>query len=154
MARAIPDRAPARKRACAELASPACPEAALCDHQWALRLPFYPSMCRFGWNVNPSFFGHRTPAFRKGGLRLFSFSVEHPALLPRLSGDEAHLDAFCQQGKVAKLELVGSALIDPSFAPLSYLLRGCSVGLFDHERMQNELAGMRGRKDHPACDRE
>jgi predicted nucleotidyltransferase len=72
------------------------------------------------------------------------------ALLQRLPVDEAQLDAFCRRWKIAKLELFGSALIDPSLAQDVDLLVTFSEdarwGLFEHERMQDELAGMLGRK--------
>lgn len=38
------------------------------------------------------------------------------ALLQRLSVDEGQLDVFCRRWKIAKLELFGSMLSDPSHA--------------------------------------
>jgi predicted nucleotidyltransferase len=71
------------------------------------------------------------------------------ALLQRLPVDEAQLDAFCRRWKIAKLELFGSTLIDPSRVRDVDLLVTFSEdarwGLFEHERMQDELAGMLGR---------
>jgi uncharacterized protein len=75
--------------------------------------------------------------------------LEDMALLQRLPVDEAQLDAFCRRWKIAKLELFGSTLIDPSRAQDVDLLVTFSEdarwGLFEHERMQDELAGMLGR---------
>ena len=70
-------------------------------------------------------------------------------ILQRLPVDEAQLDAFCRQWKIAKLELFGSMLVEPSRARDIDLLVTFSPdarwGLFEHERMQNELAGLLGR---------
>jgi predicted nucleotidyltransferase len=72
------------------------------------------------------------------------------AILRRLPVDEAQLAAFCQQWKIAKLELFGSMLIDPSCAQDIDLLvtfaPNARWGLFEHEHMQSELAGMLGRR--------
>jgi predicted nucleotidyltransferase len=71
------------------------------------------------------------------------------AILQRLPVDEAQLEAFCRQWKIAKLELFGSMLIEPSRAQDIDLLvtftPDARWGLFDHEHMQNELAGLLGR---------
>ena len=70
-------------------------------------------------------------------------------LLQRLPVDEAELGAFCRRWKIAKLELFGSTLIDPSRAKDVDLLvtfaQDARWGLFEHEHMQNELAGLFGR---------
>ena len=70
-------------------------------------------------------------------------------LLQRLPVDEAELGAFCRRWKIAKLELFGSTLIDPSRAKDVDLLvtfaEDARWGLFEHEHMQNELAGLFGR---------
>lgn len=59
-------------------------------------------------------------------------------ILQRLPVDEAQLDAFCRQWKIAKLELFGSMLVDPSRAQDIDLLVTFSPearwGLFEHER--------------------
>lgn len=66
-------------------------------------------------------------------------------LLQRLPVDEVKLDAFCRRWKIAKLELFGSMLIDPSGAQDVDLLvtfaDDARWGLFEHEHMQDELAG-------------
>jgi predicted nucleotidyltransferase len=71
------------------------------------------------------------------------------ALLQRLPIDEAQLDAFCRRWKIAKLELFGSMLTDPARAMDVDLLvtfaEDARWGLFEHEHMQNELAGLLGR---------
>jgi uncharacterized protein len=71
------------------------------------------------------------------------------ALLQRLPVGEAQLDAFCRRWKIAKLELFGSMLIDPSRAQDVDLLVTFAAdarwGLFEHEHMQDELAGLLGR---------
>ena len=71
------------------------------------------------------------------------------ALLQRLPIDEAQLEAFCRRWKIAKLELFGSMLVDPSSAQDVDLLvtfaRNARWGLFEHEHMQEELAGLLGR---------
>ncbi len=71
------------------------------------------------------------------------------AILPRLSVDETLLDEFCRQWKVVKLELFGSMLTDPSSAGDVDLLvtfaPDAKWGLFEHERMQSELARLLGR---------
>jgi predicted nucleotidyltransferase len=55
------------------------------------------------------------------------------AILHRLPVDEAQLDAFCRRWRIAKLELFGSMLADPSRAQdidlLVTLRRGRRVGL-------------------------
>jgi predicted nucleotidyltransferase len=67
----------------------------------------------------------------------------------QLPVEEAQLEAFCRQWKIAKLELFGSMLVDPSHAQDIDLLVTFSPdarwGLFEHERMQNELAVLLGR---------
>ncbi|HEY7337557.1 MAG TPA: nucleotidyltransferase domain-containing protein [Bryobacteraceae bacterium] len=72
------------------------------------------------------------------------------ALLQRLPVDESRLDAFCRRWKITRLELFGSMLIDPSQAEDVDLLvtfaEDSRWGLFEHERMQDELAGLLGRK--------
>jgi predicted nucleotidyltransferase len=71
------------------------------------------------------------------------------AILERLPIDEARLDAFCRRWRIAKLELFGSALIDPSSAQDIDLLvtfaPDAKWGLFEHQRMENELAELLGR---------
>ena len=70
--------------------------------------------------------------------------------MQRLPVDEAHLDAFCRQWKIVKLELFGSMLVDPFRAQDVDLLvtfaEDARWGLFEHERMQNELAGLLGQR--------
>lgn len=72
------------------------------------------------------------------------------ALLQRLPVDEDQLEAFCHRWKVARLELFGSMLIDPLRAEDVDLLvtfaNDARWGLFEHEHMQYELAGLLGRK--------
>jgi predicted nucleotidyltransferase len=72
------------------------------------------------------------------------------ALLQRLPVEEDQLDAFCRRWKIAKLELFGSMLIDPSRAHDVDLLvpfdDDARWGLFEHEHMQDELAGLLGRR--------
>ena len=71
------------------------------------------------------------------------------ALLQRLLVDEGQLDKFCQRWKITKLELFGSMLTEPSRAQDVDLLvtfaPDARWGLFEHEHMQNELAGLLGR---------
>ena len=71
------------------------------------------------------------------------------ALLQRLPVEEVQLDAFCRRWKIAKLELFGSMLIDPSRAADVDLLvtfaDDARWGLFEHEHMQDELARLLGR---------
>ena len=71
------------------------------------------------------------------------------AILRRLPVDECPLDAFCQRWKIIKLELFGSTLADPARARDVDLLvtfaQDARWGLFEHEHMQNELAGLFGR---------
>lgn len=72
------------------------------------------------------------------------------ALLERLPVDEARLEEFCRRWKVARLELFGSMLIDPSHARDVDLLvtfaAGARWGLFEHERMQDELSRLLDRR--------
>lgn len=72
------------------------------------------------------------------------------ALLQRLPVDSAELDAFCRRWKIAKLELFGSMLSEPSLARdidlLVTFVDGAHWGLFEHEHIQNELGGLLGRK--------
>ncbi len=71
------------------------------------------------------------------------------AILQRLPVDEGQLDAFCRRWKITKLELFGSMLADPTCARDVDLLvtfaQDARWGLFEHEHMQNELAGFLGR---------
>ena len=71
------------------------------------------------------------------------------ALLHPLPVEESQLEAFCRRWKIAKLELFGSTLIDPARAQDVDLLvtfaEDARWGLFEHEHMQNELAGLFGR---------
>lgn len=71
------------------------------------------------------------------------------AILQLLPVDEGQLDAFCRRWKIAKLELFGSLLVDPSHAQDVDLLvtftQEARWGLFEHEHMQNELGGLLGR---------
>ena len=71
------------------------------------------------------------------------------AILRRLPVDECQLDTFCQRWKIIKLELFGSTLADPARARDVDLLvtfaQDARWGLFEHEHMQNELAGLFGR---------
>ena len=72
------------------------------------------------------------------------------ALLQRLPVDEVQLNEFCKRWKIAKLELFGSMLVDPSNAQDVDLLvtfaDEARWGLFEHEHIQNELAGLLGRE--------
>jgi uncharacterized protein len=72
------------------------------------------------------------------------------AIVQRLPVDEGQLAAFCRQWKITKLELFGSTLTDPSRAQDVDLLvtfaQDARWGLFEHEHMQNELAGLLGRR--------
>ena len=72
------------------------------------------------------------------------------AILQRLPVDEAHLEGFCRQWKIIKLELFGSMLADPASARDVDLLvtfaPDANWGLFEHERMQNELASLLERR--------
>src|SRR5258708_29216009 len=72
------------------------------------------------------------------------------AILQRLPVDECQLDAFCRRWKITKLELFGSTLTEPSRAQDVDLLvtfaQDARWGLFEHEHMQNELAGLFGRR--------
>jgi len=71
------------------------------------------------------------------------------ALLQRLPVDDSQLNAFCRKWKIAKLELFGSMLVDPSHAKDVDLLvtfaEDARWGLFEHEHIQAELAGLLGR---------
>jgi hypothetical protein len=71
------------------------------------------------------------------------------AMVQRLPVDESQLDAFCRRWKIAKLELFGSMLIDPSSARdvdiLVTFTENARWGLFEHEHMQGELAVLLGR---------
>jgi predicted nucleotidyltransferase len=70
-------------------------------------------------------------------------------ILQRLPAGEAQLEAFCRQWKIVKLELFGSMEVDRSRAQDIDLLVTFSPdarwGLFEHEPIQNELAGSLGR---------
>jgi len=70
------------------------------------------------------------------------------AIWQRLPVDEARLDAFCRRWRIAKLELFGSMLVDPSRGRDIDLLvtfaADAKWGLFEHEHMENELAGLLG----------
>ncbi|MFN7936018.1 MAG: nucleotidyltransferase domain-containing protein [Bryobacteraceae bacterium] len=72
------------------------------------------------------------------------------ALLQRLPVSETELSEFCGRWKIAKLELFGSMLVDPARARDIDLLvtfaKDAKWGLFDHERMQNELAELFGQR--------
>ncbi len=71
------------------------------------------------------------------------------AVLPRLPVDDDLLDDFCERWRIAKLELFGSMLADPLAARDVDLLvtftPDANWGLFEHERMQRELAELLGR---------
>jgi len=71
------------------------------------------------------------------------------AILQRLPVDEGQLDAFCRRWRITRLELFGSMLVDPSCARDIDLLVTFAAdarwGLFEHEHMENELAGLLGR---------
>jgi uncharacterized protein len=71
------------------------------------------------------------------------------AILQPLPVDEDQLDVCCRRWKIIKLELFGSMLARPSRAQDVDLLvtfaTDANWGLFDHEHMQNELAGLLGR---------
>lgn len=68
------------------------------------------------------------------------------AILQRLPVDEGQLEAFCQRWKITRLELFGSTLTDPARARDVDLLvtfaHDARWGLFEHEHMQRELAGL------------
>jgi predicted nucleotidyltransferase len=69
----------------------------------------------------------------------------------RLSIDEAVLDEFCRQWKIAKLELFGAALRDDFNAEsdidlLVSFLPDANWGLFEHERAERELSELAGQK--------
>jgi uncharacterized protein len=71
-------------------------------------------------------------------------------ILQRLPVDDALLASFCTRWKVAKLELFGSMIADPSNARDIDLLvtfaPDARWGLFEHERMERELSGLLGRR--------
>jgi len=72
------------------------------------------------------------------------------AILQRLPVPDAVLDEFCQRWKIARLELFGSMLVNPSSAQDVDLLVTFAAdarwGLFEHEHMQRELSELLGRK--------
>jgi uncharacterized protein len=72
------------------------------------------------------------------------------AILQRLPVDDALLASFCTRWKVAKLELFGSMIADPSNARDVDLLvtfaPDARWGLFEHEHMERELSGLLGRR--------
>src|SRR5262245_30257864 len=73
------------------------------------------------------------------------------ATLQRLPVEEAVLDQFCRQWKIAKLELFGSALREDfknasDFDLLVTFEPDAGWSLFDHEEMETELARLLGRK--------
>jgi predicted nucleotidyltransferase len=71
------------------------------------------------------------------------------AILQRLPVDEALLAEYCRRWRIAKLELFGSMLAEPSRARDVDLLvtfaPDATWGLFEHERMERELAELLGR---------
>jgi len=71
------------------------------------------------------------------------------ATVQRLRVDEDLLEDFCQRWRITKLELFGSMLVESSSARDVDLLvtfaPDATWGLFEHEHMQNELAGLLGR---------
>jgi predicted nucleotidyltransferase len=71
------------------------------------------------------------------------------AILQRLPVDEALLEEYCRRWRIAKLELFGSMLVEPSRARDVDLLvtftPDAKWGLFEHERMERELAELLGR---------
>jgi uncharacterized protein len=70
------------------------------------------------------------------------------AILQRLPVDEAQLDEFCRRWSIVKLELFGSMLVDSSTAQDVDLLvtfaPDAEWGLFEHARMERELADLLG----------
>src|SRR5215472_11166903 len=72
------------------------------------------------------------------------------AILQRLPVDDALLDEFCRRWRIVKLELFGSMLAQPTSARDVDLLvtfaPDAKWGLFEHERMERELAGLLGRQ--------
>ncbi len=64
--------------------------------------------------------------------------------------DEALLGQFCQQWRIAKLELFGSMLTEPSSAQDVDLLvtftPDAKWGLFEHQHIERELAELLGRR--------
>ncbi len=85
-----------------------------------------------------------------GSARSASGYPDNMALLQRLPVEEVQLDAFCRRWKITKLELFGSMLVDPSRAAdidlLATFADDARWGLFEHERMQDELARLLGHK--------
>src|SRR5262245_57322025 len=71
------------------------------------------------------------------------------AIAQQLPVDAALLNEFCQRWKIVKLELFGSMLAEPSSARDVDLLVTFSPdarwGLFEHERIQSELAVLLAR---------
>jgi predicted nucleotidyltransferase len=72
------------------------------------------------------------------------------AFLQRLPVDGVLLEEFCQRWRIVKLELFGSMVSEPSTARDVDLLvtfaPEANWGLFEHERMERELAGILGRE--------
>ena len=72
------------------------------------------------------------------------------ATLQRLPVDEAVLDQFCRRWKITKLELFGSALVNPATARDVDLLvtfaTDANWGLFEHARIERELSALLGRE--------
>lgn len=72
------------------------------------------------------------------------------AILQRLPVDQVSLEAWCQQWKVARLELFGSARFDLAAAQdidlLVTFLPVAQWSLFDHAQMEQELSELLGRK--------
>jgi hypothetical protein len=71
------------------------------------------------------------------------------AIFERLPVDGGRLEEFCRQWRIAKLELFGSMLVDPSTAHDVDLLvtftPDANWGLFEHVRMERELSDLLGR---------
>jgi predicted nucleotidyltransferase len=72
------------------------------------------------------------------------------AVVQRLPVDNIRLDEYCRRWKIARLELFGSMLHEPSRAQDVDLLvtfaPDARWGLFEHERMERELSELLGRK--------
>ncbi|HEY6347150.1 MAG TPA: nucleotidyltransferase domain-containing protein [Bryobacteraceae bacterium] len=72
------------------------------------------------------------------------------AVVQRLPVEDARLDEYCRRWRIARLELFGSMLHEPSRAQDVDLLvtfaPGARWGLFEHERMERELSELLGRK--------
>ena len=72
-------------------------------------------------------------------------------LQPRINIDREKLTAFCQKWKITELSLFGSVLRD-DFGPdsdvdvLVTFADGARWSLFDHLKMEEELAGLLGRE--------